>query len=72
MKQKNVQNDKPLCEFTQKITDKKTLGQIDEVQKFVKSDARKMNIIDNVRFSRYLFLEQINNKSSCSLSLYRW
>ena len=39
---------------------KKDLGQIDKVEKFVQSDVRKMNITDNIRFSRYLFLEQIN------------
>ena len=53
------------------ITEKKTLGQIDEVEKFVQSDVQKMNITDNIRFSRYLFLEQLNNQSSRSLSLYR-
>ena len=50
---------------------KKTLGQIDEVEKFVQSDVRKMSITDNIRFFRYLFLEQLNNQSSRSLSLYR-
>ena len=50
---------------------KKTLGQIDEIEKFLQSDVRKMNITDNVRFSRYLFLEHLNNQSSRSLSLYR-
>ena len=50
---------------------KKTAGQIDEVEKFVQSDVRKINITDNIRFSRYLFLEQLNNQSSRSLSLYR-
>ena len=30
-----------------------------------------MNITDNIRFSRYLFLDQFNNQSSRSLSLYR-
>ena len=50
---------------------KKTSGQIDEVEKFVQSDVRKINITDNIRFSRYLFLEQLNNQSSPSLSLYR-
>ena len=54
-----------------KITEKKTSGQIDEVEKFMQSDVRKMNIIDNIRFSRYLFLEQLNNRSSCSVSLYK-
>ena len=55
------------------ITEKKkeTSGQIDEVEKFVQSDVRKINITDNIRFSRYLFLEQLNNQSSRSLSLYR-
>ena len=50
---------------------KKTSGQIDEVEKFVQSDVRKINVTDNIRFSRYLFLEQLNNQSSRSLSLYR-
>ena len=50
---------------------KKTSGQIDEVEKFVQSDVRKINITDNIRFSRYLFLEQLNNQSSRSLSPYR-
>ena len=50
---------------------KKNSGQIDEVEKFVQSDVRKINITDNIRFSRYLFLEQLNNQSSRSLSLYR-
>ena len=44
-----------------KITEKKTLGQIDEVENFVQSDVRKINITDNIRFSRYLFLEPLNN-----------
>ena len=35
------------------------------------SDVWKMNITDNIRFFRYLFLDQSNNQSSCSLSLYR-
>ena len=50
---------------------KKTSGQIDEVEKFVQSDVRKINITDNILFSRYLFLEQLNNQSSRSLSPYR-
>ena len=54
-----------------KITEKKTSGQIDEVEKFVESDVRKRNITDNIRFSRYLFLEQLNNQNSRALSLYR-
>ena len=41
---------------------KKTSGQIDKVEKFVQSDVRKINITDNIRFSRYLFLEQLNNR----------
>ena len=53
------------------ITKKKSSGQIDEVKKFVQSNVWKMNITDNTRFSRYLFLEQLNNQSSRSLSLYR-
>ena len=69
---KHVQNEKPLREFTHKYhRKKKTSGQIDEVEKFVQSDVRKINITDNIRFSRYLFLEQLNNQSSRSLSLYR-
>ena len=50
---------------------KKTSGQIDEVEKFVQSYVWKINIADNIWFSRYLFLEQLNNQSSRSLSLYR-
>ena len=42
---KHVQTDKPLREFTHKITEKDTLGQIDLVEKFVHSDVRKMNDI---------------------------
>ena len=69
---KHVQNEKPLHEFTHKYhRKKKTSGQIDEVEKFVQSDVRKINITDNIRFSRYLFSEQLNNQSSRSLSLYR-
>ena len=54
-----------------KLTEKDTLGQIDLVEKFVHSDVRKMNITDNIQFSRHLFLDQLNNQSSRSLSLYR-
>ena len=55
---KRVQNEKPLREFTHKYHQKKkTSGQIDEVVKFVQSDVRKINITDNIRFSRYLFLD---------------
>ena len=54
-----------------KTTEKKTSGLIDEVEKFMQRDVRKMNITDNIRFSRYLFLEQLNNQSSHSLSLDR-
>ena len=54
-----------------KITRKKTSGKIDEVEKFVQSDVWKMNVTDNVRFSRCLFLERLNNRSSCSLSFCR-
>ena len=61
----------PCMNSCTKITEKQTLGQINEVEKFVESDVRKMNIADNIRFSRYLFLEQLNNQSSRSLSLYR-
>ena len=69
---KHVQNEKPLREFMHKYhRKKKTSGQIDEVEKFLQSDVRKINITDNIRFSRYLFLEQLNNQSSRSLSLYR-
>ena len=67
---KHIQNEKPLREFTHKYhRKKKTSGQIDEVEKFVQSDVRKINITDNIRFFRYLFLEQLNNQSSRSLSL---
>ena len=42
---KHIQNDKPLREFMQKNhKKKKTSGQIDEVEQFVQSDVRKMNI----------------------------
>ena len=69
---KNVQNDRPLREYTHKNHQKKkTSGQIDEVEKFVQSDVQKRNITDNIRFSRYLYLEQLNNQSSRSLSLCR-
>ena len=69
---KHVQNDKLLHEFKHKNHQKKkTLGQIYEIEKFLQSNVRKMNITDDVRFSRYLFLEQFNNQSSRSLSLYR-
>ena len=54
-----------------KFTEKDTLDQIDLCEKFVHSDVRKMNITDNIWFSRYVFLEQLDNQSSCSLSLYR-
>ena len=50
---------------------KNTSGQMDEVEKFAQSDVQKINITDNIQFSRYLFLEQLNNQSSRSLSLYR-
>ena len=43
-----------------KITEKKTSGQRDDIEKFVQSDVHKMNITDNIHFSRYLFLEQLN------------
>ena len=62
----------PYVNLRTNITEKKkTSGQIDEVEKFVQSDFRKMKISDNILFSRYLFLEQLNNQSSCSLSLYK-
>ena len=62
----------PYANSRKKITEKKkTSGQMDELEKFVQSDVQKMNITDKVRFSRYLFLEQFNNQSSRSLSLYR-
>ena len=54
-----------------KITEIKTSGQTDEVEKFMQSNVRKMNISDNTRFSTYLFLEQLNYQSSRSLSLYK-
>ena len=59
---KHVQNDKLLCEFTHKNHRKKTLGNIDEVEKLAQSAVRKMYITDNIRFSRHLFLEQLNNQ----------
>ena len=68
---KHTKNDKLLCEFSHKNHRKKTLGQTDEVEKFVQSDVGKMNITDNIQFSRYLFFEQLVNQSSSSLSLYR-
>ena len=69
---KHIQNHKPLRAFSHKNhRKKKTFSQIDEVEKFVQSDVRKMNITENIRFSRNLFLEQSNNQSSRSLSLYR-
>ena len=42
----------PYVNSRTKIEEKKTLGQIDEVEKFMQGDARKMNITDNIRFSR--------------------
>ena len=69
---KHVQNDKPFREFKHKYhRKKKTSGQIDEVEKFVQSDVRKINITDNIWFSRYLFLEHLNYQSSRFLSPYR-
>ena len=41
----------PYVNSRTKITEKKTSGQIDEVEKFVQSDDRKMNITDNIRLS---------------------
>ena len=41
----------PYVNSCTKITEKKTSGQIDEFEKFVQSDDRKMNIIDNFRLS---------------------
>ena len=38
----------PYVNSRTKITEKKTLGQIDEVEKFMKSDVLKMNITDNI------------------------
>ena len=38
----------PYMNSRTKITEKKTLGQIDEVEKLVKNDVRKMNITDNI------------------------
>ena len=61
----------PYVNSSTKITEKKISGQIDEVEKFVQRDVRKINLNDNIWFSRYLFLEQSNNQSSRSLSLYR-
>ena len=60
----------PYLNLRTKITEKKTLGQIDEVES-LQSDVRKMNITDNIWFSKYLFLEQLNKQSSRLLSLYR-
>ena len=51
----------PYVNSRPKITEKKTIVQIDEVEKFVKSNVLKMNVTDNIRFSRYLILEQLNN-----------
>ena len=68
---KHVQTEKTLCGFTHKNNRKNTFGQIDLVGKFMHSDVWKMNITDNIRFSRHQFLDQLNNQSSCSLSLYR-
>ena len=53
------------------ITEERTSGKKDEVEKVVQSHVRKKNITDNIRFSRYISLEQLNNQSSRSLSLYR-
>ena len=61
----------PYVNSRTKITEKKTSGQIDEFEMFMQSDVRKMNITDNIGFSRYLFLEKLNNQSSCSLFLYK-
>ena len=61
----------PYVNSRTKITEKDTLGQIDLVEKFVHSDVWKMNITDNIRFFRYLFLDQLNSQSSRFLSLYR-
>ena len=58
----------PYVNSCTKTTEKKTSAQIDEVEKFMQNDVRKMNITDNIRFSR---LEQLNNQSSRSLSLYK-
>ena len=38
----------PYMNSRTKITGKKTLGQIDEVEKFVQSDVRKIIITDNI------------------------
>ena len=76
----------PYINSRTKITKKDTLGQVDLVQKFLHSDVRKMNVVekfvhsdvrkmndiaDNIQFSRYLLLEQLNYQSSGSLSLYK-
>ena len=50
---------------------KKTSGQINEVEKFVQSNVRKINITNNIRFFQISILEQLNNQSSRSLSPYR-
>ena len=44
------------------ISEKDTLGQMDLVEKFVHSDVRKINITDKIWFSRYVFLDQLNNQ----------
>ena len=44
----------PYMNSRTKITGKNTSGQIVEVEKFLQSDVQKMNINDNIRFSRYL------------------
>ena len=61
----------PYMNSRTKINEKKTSGQIDEVEKFMQNNVWKMNVTDNIPSSRYLFLEQLNNQSSRSLSLYR-
>ena len=71
MKENTYKLSNPCVNSRTKITEKDTLDQIDLVSKFVHSDVWKMNITDNILVSRYLFLEQLNNQSSRSLSLDR-
>ena len=61
----------PYVNSRTKIIEKDTLGQKGLVEKLVHSDVWKMNITDNIRFSRYLFLEQLTYQSFRSLSQYR-
>ena len=42
----------PYMNSRTKITEKKTSGHIDEVEKFMQSDVQKINVTDNIWFSR--------------------